>query len=467
MTDLSRNAVVEAVAYFDSWLAFRQRYSRVPGIQAAVLLGDELLLSAAHGHADIDAGVALTPQHLFRIASHSKTFTGTAIFQLAERGVLRLDDTAEHWLPFLADTPIGTVTVRELLGHGAGVIRDGFDSNFWQLYREFPDEQGLQKVALDRAAVLPANERFKYSNIGYSLLGLVVAGASGQSYNTYVQEHIVGRLGLTDLGPEYEPRRASEYATGYSALAYADHRVPIDQVDTAAMAAATGFYSTAVDLVRYAAAHFHGDARLLTDASKRLMQRVEWKVSGTTDEYGLGMASSEIGDRRVFGHGGGYPGHITRTFFDPSHQLAVSVLTNAIDGPAEVLASGLIRLVNLASKSAGDDASTADLQRFTGRFANLWGVMDVVLLGGQLYRLAPTADDPTHEPFTLEVVDEHTLRMTGGIGFGAYGETLRYEFAEGGVATIHGGGGMSWYPIEQVTEAASRRERVSVGMPLR
>lgn len=130
MSDLPRAAVADAVTYFDSWLEFRQRYSRVPGVQAAVLLRDELLLSSAYGHADVEAGDKLTPQHLFRIASHSKTFTATAVLQLAERGSLRLDDPAEHWLPFLTGAPLGTVTVRELLGHSAGVIRDGYDSNF-------------------------------------------------------------------------------------------------------------------------------------------------------------------------------------------------------------------------------------------------------------------------------------------------------------------------------------------------
>ncbi|WP_165367751.1 serine hydrolase domain-containing protein, partial [Phytoactinopolyspora endophytica] len=374
MTDLSRAAVHDAVTYFDSWLAFRQRYSRIPGVQAAVLHGDEVLLSEAYGHADVEAGVELTPRHLFRIASHSKTFTATAVLQLSARGDLRLDDPIGGWLPFLDGAPLGSVTVRELLGHSAGAVRDGHDGDFWQLYREFPDEAGLQKIALDDADIIPSNERFKYSNIGYSLLGLVVAAASGQSYNSYVREHIVDRLSLADTGPEYDAARASEYACGYTALAYSDRRVPVDHVDTAAMSPATGFYSTAEDVVRYVAAHFHGDDRILSDASKRLMQRAEWKVDGSEGEYGLGLDRADIGGRRVFGHGGGYPGHITKTYFDPEDRLAVSVLTNAIDGPAEPLASGLVRLVNLATESAGEAGSRddAELTRFTGRFATMW-----------------------------------------------------------------------------------------------
>ena len=106
------------------------------------------------------------------------------------------------------------------------------------------------------------------------------------------------------------------------------------------MASATGFYSTASDVVRYASAHFPDDDRLVNDDAKRLLQRTEWEVEGTDTSYGLGFGDRTIGDRRVLGHGGGYPGHITRTFFDPVDRLAVSVLTNAIDGPALTYGDG-------------------------------------------------------------------------------------------------------------------------------
>jgi CubicO group peptidase (beta-lactamase class C family) len=469
VTDLPRSAVKSAVAYFDSWLAFRQQYSRIPGVQAAVLLGDELLLSTAHGQADLEAGTALTPRHLFRIASHSKTFTATAVLQLVELGKVRLDDPAGHWLSYLDGTPLAAVTVRELLAHGAGVVRDGRDGDFWQLYHRFPDDDGLRKIATDRADIIPANERFKYSNIGYALLGQIIAAASGQRYNEYVTEQIVSRLDLANTGPEYEPSRADEFATGYSALAYAERRIAIDHIDTAAMAAATGFFSTAEDVVRYASAHFHGDTRLLSDASKRLMQRAEWKVEEADGEYGLGLARVEIGDRLLLGHGGGYPGHITKTLFDPQDRLAVSVFTNAIDGPADVLAAGLIRLVNMAVENADHDnaGSPEDLERFTGRFAALWGVMDVVLLGRKLFALRPAADDPAQAPAPLTVEGDKTLRISGGIGYGSVGETLEYTFGDNGVESIRGGSATTSYPIERITAAAETIDRITVGSPLR
>jgi len=468
VNDLSHTAVADAARYFDTWVAFRQQYDRVPGIQAAVLHEDKLLLSSAHGRADVEQDTVLTPQHLFRIASHSKTFTATAVLQLVERDQLRLDDRAGRWLPFLRGTALTGVTVRELLGHGGGVVRDSGNGDYWQLAHAFPDEDRLRAILIDDGAgVLPANERFKYSNIGYSMLGLIVAAAADMPYDAFVREHIVEKLSLENTGPEYDPGRAGDYATGYTALSYADHRIPIDHVDTAAMAAATGFFSTAEDLVHYVAAHFHGDSRLVSDASKRLMQRAEWKVEGRGGaEYGLGFGRVMIGDRLVFGHGGGYPGHLTRTSFDPTGRLAVSVLTNAIDGPAVMLAEGLIRLVNLAeSASPLLEPSPVDLSRFTGRFATMWRVFDVVDLAGRLYLLDPTERDPTSEPVTLAVVDDQTLRISGGTGYAPVGETIRFEFTVDGVAQVHAFA-MTAHPIDRVARAVRSRERISPGTPL-
>src|SRR4051794_31463281 len=129
--------------------------------------------------ADAAAGVALTTSHRFRIASHSKTFTATAIVRLAERGILRLDDRLDRWLPELAAADIAGVTLRELLAHGGGLVRDGWDGDHWQLARPFPDAAELRRIASDDAQVLVRNERFKYSNVGFSLLGAVIEAASG------------------------------------------------------------------------------------------------------------------------------------------------------------------------------------------------------------------------------------------------------------------------------------------------
>jgi CubicO group peptidase (beta-lactamase class C family) len=333
--------------------------------------------------------------------------------------------------------------------------RDSADGDHWQLHRSFPDADTLRaKILEDGAKVLPRNDRFKYSNLGYSLLGLVIETITGSSYGDAVRAAVVEPLGLRDTGPDLDASRLADLAVGYSALAYADTRVPIEHVDTRAMAAATGFYSTARDLVDYLAAHFLGDDRLLDDDSKRQMQHGAWEVGADKGKYALGFAVETIGKRTVIGHGGGYPGHITRSVADPAAGLAVSVLTNAIDGPAQSLAHAAVRLIDLAcaqTPAPAQQAATAadvDPARFSGRFASLWGVLDVARLGSRLYALDPSAADPADEPATLEVLDATTLRFAGANGYGSFGERLRYEFAADGAVRSLRAGSMTFLPLD-------------------
>ncbi|WP_407543667.1 serine hydrolase domain-containing protein (plasmid) [Deinococcus radiomollis] len=446
--------------YLQSWLEYQRDLARVPGVQVAVRVGNELAASFALGVADEVTGQRLTPQHLFRIASHSKTFTATGIFQLAETGALRLDDLAGRWLPELAGSPAAELTVRALLGHQSGINRDGADSDYWQQLHAFPGRDVL--IELCRAeAVFPPDQFFKYSNMGYSLLGLIIEAASGQSYEDYVAVHITGPLALTHLGPELPPERESELASGHSGrLAGNDARRVLPSTDTRSMAAATGFYGTADDVTAYLAAHALGGGELLTDASRRLMQRKESEIRRpTTRWYGLGFVVEEIGGRTVVGHSGGFPGHITQSWLDPESSLAVSVLTNCLDGPATEWATNLIRLIDLAvhaplKKTAG--APGGELDTFTGRFATDWGVFDVVNLGGRLVSLTPQGN-PALSVTELTVVDAETLMPAPEAGFGAVGEPFRFQrAASGDIEWVRQGGGRAW-PV------AAYRQRMGLG----
>src|SRR5690606_8384986 len=356
-----------------------------------------------------------------------------AVMQLAERGLLSLDDEAGTHVPEIVNSDVAGVTVRELLAHGSGMIRDGDNCDFWDVSRPFPDRDELIRTITDHGKVLEPNEHCKCSIIGYSLLGLIIESASGTDSRYYVTRNIVERLDLQRTGPELDESRIGEYAKGYSSRAHGDTRVEIEHIDTRAESAATGFYSTAADLTAYFQAHLDGDDRILTDASKRRMRQVQWRISDES-MYGLGLSITRFNGRTYYGHSGGYPGHITMSKFDPERKLSISVLTNAADGPAAVLCNGILRLID---RALDDDAKakveSADaLKPFEGRFAALWGYTDVVNLGGRLYSMAPTLDNPAEVATGLEVVSDTELKVVDDGGFGGYGEKMRYIFNEDG-----------------------------------
>ena len=114
MSSASRSSVDllrEALAYVDTWLDYRVWRLRTPGAQVAVWFGGTLQLSKAYGVANLDTREPLTTAHLFRIASHSKTFTATLVLQLVEQGRLGLDDPVGDHVSALAGSPLAGVRV--------------------------------------------------------------------------------------------------------------------------------------------------------------------------------------------------------------------------------------------------------------------------------------------------------------------------------------------------------------------
>jgi CubicO group peptidase (beta-lactamase class C family) len=448
--------------YLADWASFQAAYHGVPGLQLAVGRRGEIFVDLAWGKANLETGEDLTSDHLFRVASHSKTFTAVLVMQLVERGELRLDDTVGALVPELTGSSAAGITVRELLGHQGGIIRDSSDGDFWQHERPFLDREQVLECVRTEGVVFEPNEHFKYTNIGYSLLGIIIERATGKTYDEVARAAVVEPLGLTRTGTELDPTRAAEYAAGHTGrIAHGDARHVIPHVDTRAMAAATGWYSTALDMVRYGATHVFGDTTLLTDGSKRIVQREESAVTVRGRElgrYGVGIELGKVGDREVVGHSGGYPGHITRTWIDPVDGLVVSALTNAVDGIATQIAGGVIQIIDLALAAADEVARAAGkgadpvppvpADAPFGRFANLWGVFDVVNLGGIVHVINPRSPQPV-EVAQRYVVSDGRLAQESVAGFGTVGEPVQVERDDAGAVVAVRLGAMTAWPVEE------------------
>ncbi len=448
---MNTNALNDSVAYIKSWLQFRYDREEIPGFVVAIAHKGELLMNEAYGYADVDKNTKLTPGHIFRIASHSKTFTATALMQLHEQGKLRIDDYAATYLPWLSnhsDSRWQKVTLRQLMSHGAGVIRDGLDSDYWQLERPFPDKNELQKEILEANLVIDANTKLKYSNFGYSLLGLVIENVSGEQYTDYVINHIVTPLGLEDTGPEYSTAIDSKIATGYTRRDINKTRLPIAAIDTRAMASATGFYSTAKDLATYFAAHFAGSGKLLDDESKKEMQRIQWHAytpgQGNHEDYGLGIEIEHLGKRAAISHGGGFPGYITKSIADPKDDLVVVVLTNCIDGPAGTIAKSIYGIIDYYQSNTPAAPAKHDMKNLEGRYINLWGTTDIVVTGDKVVAASPESWRPFANPEELEYVDDTTLKVVDTSSFYSDGELVHFNIVDGKVESVNYSGSTTW-----------------------
>ncbi|HUD06454.1 MAG TPA: serine hydrolase domain-containing protein [Candidatus Saccharimonadales bacterium] len=453
MDELNPQKLKAAVKYINSWLEVNFENSRLPAMQVAIQHGSKIIYSEAFGYSDVKAKEKLNTRNVFRIASHSKTFTATAIMLLVEAGKLNLDDKVNKyvsWFKSSKDKRVQEVTIRQLLNHTAGIVRDGYDSNFWQLLHEFPDKNELKAFISDSKLVYDPDEKFKYSNFGFGYLGQVIEAVSEVSYREYVTKNIVDKLGLKSTGPDLDSKAKKLLATGYGIEIFNKERRVFDHIDTHALSSATGFYSNAEDCCRYFASHFIGNNSLISDKSKRLMQHGYWKSEGTKERYGLGMVNYKLNSWNIFGHSGGFPGFTTNTKFDAKKQLVVSVLINAYGTYTSNICSKLISIIDTFQQdTANIKTDVTNLKKFEGRFFCTWGPTDVILAGKKLLAIDPLNWADFEDCEELTVLDEDTLKIAKSSGYGHSGELIKYKFDSKGKITSFTYAGRTMLPFNE------------------
>ena len=415
-----------ALDYIPRFLEHQMRLNEQPGCAIAIAHKGKLVLEQAFGHADLLAGIALTPRHRFRVASHSKSFTAAGVLKLREQGRVKLDDRVGAYVPNL-HPKVAAATLGQLLSHSAGIVRDGADGGQWSDRRPFLDEAALRADLID-GPVLEANTRLKYSNHGYGLAGLAIEAITGERYNDWIAREIVAASGLTETAPDAPVKVTTPFARGHSAKLPLGRRVVIPGDNpTHALAAATGFVSTAGDLARFFAS-LAPDARksVLSPASRREMWRRQWRdaYAAAPRWYGLGTISGDLDDWAWSGHTGGFQGTITRTVCVAAQQLTVSVLTNAADGMSHAWVDGALHILRAYLRNGAPSRRTA---AWSGRWWGLWGPVDLLPMADKVLVANPSLANPVEHASELVVASptQGCIALAGS--FDRHGEPVRVE----------------------------------------
>ncbi|MDE0242726.1 MAG: serine hydrolase [bacterium] len=438
-----RKWLSNAIRYVDEWLDFQMRLTRQPGCVLAFANKGRITFEKAYGHADIARRQRMTPRHRFRVASHSKSFTATAILRLKEEGKLRLDEPVGAYVEGLHPS-VSSATLSQLLSHGAGVVRDGRDAGQWIDERSFADEAEL-RAALAQPLVIPSDSRMKYSNHGFGLLGLVIESVTGETYGSWVARNVLRPSGLGETTPDMPIAGGAPLARGHGTNLPLDRRyvIPADN-PTHALAAATGFVSTAGDLVRFFASLDPDSPRsVLTPESRRALIRWQWRDPHSSEDggYGLGMCLGFVGGLEWAGHGGAFQGVRSRTVMLPGSGISFSVLTNATDGPAEAWADGIIRILRTFRDNPIPGSSA---HSWTGRWWSSGEAVDLVAFGNRVLVAQPDRLDPFNaaDEITLSGEDQGTISLSGG--YGIHGEPARLERGRDGKVKEVWFGGFRW-----------------------
>ncbi len=181
------------------------------GYSGAVIVAKKgkILLRKGYGYANRETKQPVTPDTVFTIGSITKQFTGAAIVKLEMQGKLNVTDTIDQ---YFADVPKDkkAITIHQLLTHTAGMpnmLGDDFDTS--------ATKESVFHLAMQSKLLFKPGSKHVYSNVGYSLLGMIIEKASGMSYEAYLCKNLFEPAGMMHTGyflPKFAPE---SLAIGY------------------------------------------------------------------------------------------------------------------------------------------------------------------------------------------------------------------------------------------------------------
>ena len=427
----------EALKLIDVWLSAQRDFDKLPGISVAIVNDQNIIFSKGYGFADVEKKVPMEPETICSICSISKLFTSVAVMQLWEDGKLRLDDSINSLLPgfnlkqqYAESVPI---TVRSLLTHSSGLPREAAYPYWSAPDFYFPTEKELKQKLGEEQTLYPSSTYFQYSNLGMSLLGEAVANVSKTNYETYVEQHILQPLQLTNTHPSLpENLWRGKMATGYSGLYRDGSRKMMPFFQAKGIAPAAGYSSNVIDLAHFASWQFrllnNGSKEILRSSTLKEMQRVQWTDPNWKLTWGLGFIVFQEDGTTYVGHGGSCPGYRTGLTLCPKNKIAVSCMINAQGTDPDKYIAAVFKILNKAKGAADTSTKNIDLNVYAGNYDGYaWGGEDVVLpWKGKLAVFDVPSDDPANAMQLYKYTGNDTFRRVRKDD-DSLGEELRFE----------------------------------------
>lgn len=300
------------------------------GVPGAVLVVDDPQadpITVVSGVADIESGRPLGAEDRFRIGSLTKPYVAAVVLQLAEEDVLSLDDSVERWLPGLLANG-DEISVRQLLGHRSGLFEYEEDPRVLKPYLQGDygyewEPEELIGVASDHEPTAAPGTKVVYSNTNYTVLGLLVEKATGNSLGSELRERIFAPLDLDATSFAEEPQLEAPYSRGY--LGGGKELLDVTAISPSHYWAAGNIVSSAGDVARFYEALLDGE--LLEEDSMAAMTEFVPEAPGL--ERGLGLARGDTECGSWEGHDGSVPGYdAVARHLDSGRQVVL--LTNTV-----------------------------------------------------------------------------------------------------------------------------------------
>lgn len=323
--------------------------AHIPGMVWGIVKDGKLVHVKGAGVQDLTEKRPVTPDSLFRIASMTKAFTALSILKLRDEGKLSLDAPADTYVPELKALKYPTddsppIRVRELLTHTAGFVTD---DPWGDRQTPLPEEDFTRLLSQGVPFTRPPATAMEYSNLGYALLGRIIANVAGQPYHAFVQRTLFAPLGMTSTGYDVMAAPVERRALGYR---WDDHQWTLEPTMAhGAFGAMGGIQTSAADYAKWVAfllqawpARDGVDAQPVKRATVRELAQGANYVSVRTRPgasgaaacrealaYAMGFsAASDCELGLTLSHGGGYPGYGSHVLVLPEYGVGIFAFAN-------------------------------------------------------------------------------------------------------------------------------------------
>jgi CubicO group peptidase (beta-lactamase class C family) len=343
----------------------------LPGVSVAVGVAGETVWTEGFGWADLEKRVPLSPNQRFRIGTASTVLTSAAVGLLLERNKLNLDDEIQAYVPEFPKKQ-WPVTLRQLMGHVAGVRNDSGDEGPLFSQRCKRPVEALPFFA-DRPLLFEPGTEFRHSSYGWILVSAAIEAAAGQGFVSFMQSEVFEPLGMHDTRPESLTEPIPDRVTPYFPRFAGDPKYgpdPMRELDLSCYSGSSVFLSTPSDLVRFGMALTTG--KLLQPSTVQSLQTSQRLRSGEETGYGLGwdLETVTLGGEQahVVGHHGDILGGMAASLMILRERgIVVAVTSNTSYSDTVSLASKIMEIFGHTAKSpaafhSAQEDEQADIQ---------------------------------------------------------------------------------------------------------
>jgi CubicO group peptidase (beta-lactamase class C family) len=308
---------------------------------ALVAYQGKVLLAKGYGLADREAGTQETAATVFSIGSITKQFTAAAILKLEMQGKLSVDDPITKFFPSVPEDKKG-ITLSQLLTHTAGLV-DALGDDYDPIQRD-----AFVKLALGSKLLSRPGERYRYSNVGFSLLGIIVELVSGRGYEQYLYDNILKPAGMERTG-YVRPRFArKDLAVGYVGVTRwgtALDRTWLTDGPGWHLRANGGLLSTVGDMHRWYLA-IRAQKILSPEATREYLTAHVREYPDGNSYYGYGWVIEKTErDTPLVWHNGGNTVYNAYMGFEPKEDLDIIVSSNVSGKISDTYAERIEKIV--------------------------------------------------------------------------------------------------------------------------